>query len=72
MVEAPKPAAGGAPALRLPDPTVADPTSAMVPRFNVFFRWFARRFFPHFDIEDATVARLRELEQKGSVVSVMR
>jgi glycerol-3-phosphate O-acyltransferase len=72
MVEAPKPTAAGAPVLRLPDPAVADPTSAMVPRFNVFFRWFARRFFPHFDIEDATVARLRELEAKGSVVYVMR
>ena len=49
MVDAPKPVAAGAPALRLPDPAVADPTSAMMPRFNVFFRWFARRFFPHFD-----------------------
>ena len=72
MVEAPKPKAGGAPAVRLPDPAVADATSAMVPRYNVFFRWFARRFFPHFDLEDATVARLRELEARGCVVYVMR
>jgi glycerol-3-phosphate O-acyltransferase len=72
MVEAPKPAAGAAPAPRLPDPAVADPTSAMVPRFNLFFRWFARRFFPHFDLDDEAVARLRALEQRGSVVYVMR
>ena len=50
-----------APTLRLPDPEVADPTSAMVPRFNLLFRWFARRYFRHFDLDDATVARLREL-----------
>ena len=31
----------------------------MTPRFNVFFRWFAKRFFGHFDLDDATVARLR-------------
>jgi glycerol-3-phosphate O-acyltransferase len=72
MVEARKPAAAGASAARLPDPAVADATSAMVPRFNVFFRWFARRFFPYFDLEDATVAKLRELEARGSVVYVMR
>ncbi len=72
MVEAPKPVAGGAPALRLPGPAVADATSAMVPRFNVFFRWFARRFFPHFDLEADTVARLRAIEARGSVVYVMR
>src|SRR4030095_4169924 len=71
MVEARKPEAG-APAVRLPDPVVADATSAMVPRFNVFFRWFARRFFPYFDLDDATVARLRALEERGSVVYVMR
>ena len=52
--------------------TVADPWSAMTPRFNLLFRWFARRFFGHFDLDDETVARLRELEAKGSVVYVMR
>ena len=72
MVEAPKRAADGAPAPRLPDATVADATSAMVPRFNLLFRWFARRFFPHFDLEPETVARLREYEARGSVVYVMR
>jgi len=72
MVEAPKRVAAGAPAARLPDPACADPTSAMVPRYNVFFRWFARRFFPHFDIEDTTVARLHALEAQGAVVYVMR
>lgn len=50
----------------------ADPLSAMAPRFNFFFRWFAQRFFRHFDLDDETVALLRELEQKGSVVYVMR
>ena len=50
----------------------ADPLSAMTPRFNLFFRLFARRFFRDFDLDDATVARLRELEQRGAVVYVMR
>jgi glycerol-3-phosphate O-acyltransferase len=58
--------------VRLPRPDVADPWSAMTPRFNLFFRWFARRFFGHFDLDDATVARLRGLEARGSVVYVMR
>ncbi|MCH2171688.1 1-acyl-sn-glycerol-3-phosphate acyltransferase [Myxococcota bacterium] len=49
-----------------------DVLSAMSQRFNLFFRWFARRFFRHFDLDDATVARLRELEERGSVVYVMR
>lgn len=59
-------------AIRLPDPEVADPTSAMVPRFNLFFRGFARRYFRHFDLDDEAVARLRELEERGTVVYVMR
>ena len=49
-----------------------DPLSAMAPRFNVLFRGFARRYFRHFGLEDATVRRLRELEARGSVVYVMR
>jgi len=49
-----------------------EPLSAMTPRFNLFFRWFARRFFRHFDLDDATVARLRELESRGAVIFVMR
>jgi glycerol-3-phosphate O-acyltransferase len=44
----------------------------MTPRFNLFFRWFARRFFRHFDLDDETVASLRALEEQGSVVYVMR
>ncbi len=44
----------------------------MTPRFNFFFRWFARRFFRHFDLDEKTVASLRELERKGAVVYVMR
>lgn len=59
-------------AIRLPDPRVADPTSAMTPRFNLFFRGFARRYFGHFDLDAETVARLRALEQQGAVVYVMR
>ena len=51
---------------------VADGVSAMVPRFNFFFRWFARRFFRHFDLPEETVERLRELESRGTVVYVMR
>ena len=44
----------------------------MTPRFNFFFRWFAKRFFGHFDLDDDTVAQLRALEARGSVVYVMR
>ena len=58
--------------LRPPEAAVADPTSAMVLRFNLFFRWFAARYFAHFDFDDATVARLQALEKRGSVVYVMR
>ncbi len=50
----------------------ADPFSAMTRRFNVFFRWFARRFFGHFDLDADTVLRLRALERRGAVVYVMR
>ena len=49
-----------------------DPLSAMTPRFNLLFRYFAHRFFRHFDLDDATVSRLRELEERGTVVYVMR
>jgi len=49
-----------------------DPLSAMAERFNLLFRFFAYRFFRHFDLDDATVARLRALERKGTVVYVMR
>jgi len=49
-----------------------DPLSAMRPRFSFFFRRFARRYFGHFDLEPAMVERLRDLEQRGAVVYVMR
>ena len=52
--------------------SLADPYSAMTPRFNLFFRWFGRRFFRHLDLEAGTVERLRALEAKGSLVYVMR
>jgi len=51
---------------------LADPYSAMTPRFNFFFRWFARRFLDHFDLGNADAERLRELERRGSIVYVMR
>ena len=50
----------------------SDPLSAMAPRFNFFFRRFAGRFFSHFGIGDGTVRRLKQLEETGSVVYVMR
>ncbi len=50
----------------------ADPLSAMTDRYNWFFRWFARRFFQHIEIDPESVERLRELESRGSVVYVMR
>jgi len=49
-----------------------DPLSAMAPRFNPFFRWFAKRFFRGITLDDATVARLRGLESAGTVIYVMR
>ena len=51
---------------------VADPISAMAERFNLLFRYFAYRFFRHFDLDDETVAKLRALEDRGTVVYVMR
>ena len=57
--------------VRLESPR-SDPLSAMTTHFNLFFRFFARRFFRHFDLDDDTVARLRELEGRGAVVYVMR
>lgn len=50
----------------------ADLLSAMTPRFNLLFRSFASRFFRGFDLDHATVERLRALEERGSVVYVMR
>ena len=49
-----------------------DALSAMTPRFNLPFRWFAKRFFSHFDVDDATVEHLRKLETRGSIIYVMR
>ncbi len=49
-----------------------DPFSAMTPRFNFLFRSFASRFFSHFGFDEATVRRLKRLEEQGSVVYVMR
>ena len=60
------------PRVRTANPAVADPASAMTPRFQILFRWFARRFFNHFTLDDTSVKRLRELEDRGAVVYVMR
>jgi glycerol-3-phosphate O-acyltransferase len=69
-----EPAELPAPGLEAPNRANAptDPLSEMTPRFNLFFRWFAQRFFRHFDLEDATVSSLRDLERTGAVVYVMR
>jgi len=50
----------------------ADVLSAMTPRFGLFFRWFARRYFSHFHLDPRTVTHLRDLESRGSVIYVMR
>ncbi|MBW2542287.1 MAG: hypothetical protein JRF15_09365, partial [Deltaproteobacteria bacterium] len=55
-----------------PDEAEVDALSAMTPRFNLPLRWFARRFFRHFDLNDATVDHLRKLESDGSIIYVMR
>jgi glycerol-3-phosphate O-acyltransferase len=60
------------PAEPLARDALADPRSAMTPRFNLFFRRFARRYFRHLELDPDVVARLRELEARGSVVYVMR
>ena len=46
--------------------------AAMTERFNVFFRFFARRYFKHFSLDEDVVERLKGLEARGSVVYVMR
>ena len=60
------------PAPRVPPPELADALSAMVERYNLFFRWFAKRYFQHIELDEATLAKLRDLEERGSVVYVMR
>jgi len=55
-----------------PKPMDLDSPSAMSDRFNLFFRWFARRFFGHFELDADVVARLQQLEARGTVVYVMR
>ena len=51
---------------------VGDPYSSMAERFNWPFRWFARRFFQHFELDPQQSATLRSLETGGAVVYVMR
>ncbi len=70
--DAPASPPGPLPAIAHREGPRVDALSAMTPRFNFPFRWFARRFFRHFDLDDATVERLRELESRGPVVYVMR
>jgi glycerol-3-phosphate O-acyltransferase len=71
--------AGGSTPQRESSPTAdrhedanVDALSAMTPRFNIPVRWFASRFFRHFDLDDATVEHLRKLESRGSIIYVMR
>ena len=52
--------------------TNVDALSAMTPRFSLPTRWFASRFFRHFNLDDATVEHLRKLESRGSIIYVMR
>jgi len=54
------------------DVDARDPLSAMAPRFNLFFRWFERRFFHEISFDPETAARLRAIESTGSVIYVMR
>lgn len=54
------------------DPAVVPSSSAMTARFGLFFRWFADRYFSHFQLDDEVVARLKYLEARGSIVYVMR
>lgn len=49
-----------------------DPFTAMVPGFNLGVRWFAHRYFRHFELDPKTVDELREMESRGAVVYVMR
>jgi glycerol-3-phosphate O-acyltransferase len=58
--------------VRISKPAVADAASAMTPRFQIFFRWFARRFFAHLAFDEPTLAKLRDAEAKGAVIYVMR
>ncbi|MEE8581493.1 MAG: 1-acyl-sn-glycerol-3-phosphate acyltransferase [Myxococcota bacterium] len=44
----------------------------MSPRFNLFIRWFANRFFRNFNLAPESIDRIRELESRGSVLYVMR
>jgi glycerol-3-phosphate O-acyltransferase len=60
------------PAPRVPPEGLADALSAMTGRYNLFFRWFAKRYFTHVEFDEATLAKLRGLEARGSVVYVMR
>jgi glycerol-3-phosphate O-acyltransferase len=57
---------------RLGLPAGADPLSAMAPRLNLLFRGFQRRYFSHFGLDSKTVDQLRQLEEAGSVIFVMR
>jgi len=50
---------------------VRDPLSAMVARFNWWARGFARRFFRDLGLDPDTVARLRDLEARGTVIFTM-
>ena len=44
----------------------------MTQRFNLLVRWFARRYFSHFELDREAVEKLREYERRGALVYVMR
>ncbi|MBJ20336.1 MAG: hypothetical protein GY910_19960 [bacterium] len=61
------------PTREVPAPILARAArSAMADRFNLFFRFFADRFFSHFSLDEEVVERLKGLEARGSIVYVMR
>ncbi|MCE2390877.1 MAG: 1-acyl-sn-glycerol-3-phosphate acyltransferase [Proteobacteria bacterium] len=50
----------------------SDPYSSMTPRFNWWAERFGRRFFGRFQLAEGDVKQLRDLEERGAVVYVMR
>ena len=54
------------PTLRTPPEELADPGSAMTPRFKVFFRWFARRYPRFLYVDRIVVAGSTQARGAGS------
>ena len=62
------------PAEAAPRTSVGGPAhhSAMVRRFGLLPRWFARNAFQHVRVDPADIERLRRLASEGTLVYVMR